>query len=143
MRLFLEKIIQTSSPSLSSKVVKLGFWSQKMCNDLKRMKKKHFPIFFFRLAIFSFQVSATYISTKNLVLLRFLSKSDLHTFQKILRKWNKLVQIFSFRNFFFLKSSETYAKIVIKIGIKILFSSGCDYIFLAYVSNDTKKKNKL
>ena len=87
------------------------------------------------------------ISAKKLVSLRLPSNSNLHTFQKVLSKWTKIslkkcrqmfFEHFSFRKFYFLESSDTYAKEIHQNRRNIFFCS--DWKKNASVSDDFKKK---
>ena len=64
----------------------LVFGPKKMRNVLNRMQKKISQFFSSNILIKYLEIFRENISMKNLVLLRFRSDLDLHTFQKILRK---------------------------------------------------------
>ena len=83
------------------KVTKLSFWLQRSA-VFRNVRKKHSSDYFcfFKILILSF-CDLRYFSTKHLVLLRFRSKLDLYTFQKILRKLKKYISLKKMTRIFF------------------------------------------
>ena len=124
-----------------------------MRNDLTHMQKQFSDIFDFfscnKIFIFSFwdvnEIFRPKILTKNLVVLRFHSNSDLHTFQKILWKLKinslekkNLEKIFPAKYFrFFLLEilSRKKPKLVYNIAMDIVFSSIFRFVRCNIITN--------